>query len=78
MIDVCLINECMGLHGNLALHAQLTYKQNEKQYYKHTLCGCCIVGQKSSLNLIIDNRQRVRSTIFLVCFFAFLFVFFFT
>ena len=24
----------MGLHGNLALHAQLTYKQNEKQYYK--------------------------------------------
>ena len=68
----------MGLHGNLALHAQLTYKQNEKQYYKHTLCGCCIAGQKSSLNLIIDNRQRVRSTIFLVCFFAFLFVFFFS
>ena len=43
MIDVCIINECMGLHGNLALHAQLTYKQNEKQYYKHTLQFCCVV-----------------------------------
>ena len=32
-----------GLHGNLALHAQLTYKQNEKQYYKHTLQFCCLL-----------------------------------
>ena len=42
MIDVCIINECMGLHGNLALNAQLTYKQNEKQYYKCTLCSSVV------------------------------------
>ena len=41
------------------------------------MCGCCIAGQKSSLNLIIDNRQRARSTIFPLCIFVFLFCFVF-
>ena len=62
----------MGLHGNLALHAQLTYKQNEKTilqtHFAVLLSACCIADQKSWLNLIIDNRQRARK-IFLVFFF---------
>ena len=44
----------------LKLHAQLTYKQNEKQYYKQ----CFTAGLKSALNLlikIITNRKQPSS-----------------
>ena len=57
----------------LKIHAQLTYKQIEKNiantlFSSLQLCCCFTAGLKSSLNLLVEINQQQRTPVFLVQF----------